>query len=146
MKRKVNAYFTVEAVLVLPIVLGVILLVMYLMFFQYGRCLLEQDMGALALYGAAVQADDNEDRMRQMLDRSENLYEEKYVAWDSSEIGMKLEKGKIKVERSGSLRFPIAGLVFWSGENEWGTAAQYENTVLSPVSMIRTWRKLTGGE
>ena len=146
MQRKIRAYFTVEAVLVLPIVFGVILLVMYFMFFQYDRCLLEQDIGALALYGATVQADDNEERIRQLSDRANGLYEEKYVAWDSTEIGMKLERGKLKVERKGSLRFPLPGLVFWSRKDVWGTSVRYENTVLSPTTMIRTWRKLTGGE
>lgn len=146
MQRKISAYFTVEAVLVLPIVFGVIFLVMYLMFFQYDRCLLEQDIGALALYGATVQADDNEDRMRQLADRANGLYEEKYVAWDSAEIGMKLERGKLMVERKGNLRFPLPGLAFWSGKDVWGTSVRYENTILSPTTMIRTWRKLTGGE
>lgn len=46
MKRKYyRAYFTVEAAVLYPVVLGVVLLMMYLLFFQYDRCLLEQDMG-----------------------------------------------------------------------------------------------------
>ncbi|MCH5344973.1 MAG: hypothetical protein J1E64_13140 [Acetatifactor sp.] len=146
MKHKVSAYFTVEAALVLPIVFGVTILVIYLMFFQYDRCLMEQDMGALALYGATVQAGDNEERMRQLLNRAGSIYEEKYVAWDNTEIGMKLESGKLKIERKGSLKFPFPGLAFWSSENVWGTSVRYENTLLSPTTMIRTWQKITGGE
>ena len=49
MKRKYyRAYFTVEAAVLYPVVLGVVLLMMYLLFFQYDRCLLEQDMGRAA--------------------------------------------------------------------------------------------------
>lgn len=146
MKHKISAYFTVEAALVLPIVFGVIILVIYLMFFQYDRCLMEQDMGALALYGATVQANDNEERIRQLVNRGDGIYKEKYVAWDSAEIGMRLVKGKLRVEQKGNLRFPFPGLAFWGGENMWETSVKYENTVLSPTTMIRTWRKITGGK
>lgn len=52
--EKKNAYFTVEAALVLPIVIAALLFVIYMMLFQYDRCLLEQDMGAIALWGALV--------------------------------------------------------------------------------------------
>lgn len=146
MNHKISAYFTVEASLVLPIVFGVTILVIYLMFFQYDRCLMEQDMGALALYGVSVQTGDSEERMRQLLNRADGIYEEKYVAWDSAEIGMKLERGKVKIERKGSLKFPFPGLAFWNSDNVWGTSVRYENTLLSPTTMIRTWRKMTGGE
>ena len=57
MKGK-NAYFTVEAALVFSITISVILFVVYLLLFQYDRCLLEQDMGAMALWGSRVEASD----------------------------------------------------------------------------------------
>ena len=47
--KKAGAYLTVEAALILPMVLGVIILVIYLLFFQYDRCLMEQNVGKLAL-------------------------------------------------------------------------------------------------
>ena len=56
--RDRNAYFTVEAALVLPVVIGAILFVIYMMLFQYDRCLLEQDIGGIALWGSIVEASD----------------------------------------------------------------------------------------
>ena len=47
-RKNYKAYFTVEAAVLYPIVLGVIVLMTYLLFFQYDRCLLEQDMGRAA--------------------------------------------------------------------------------------------------
>ena len=41
--KRVSAYMTVEAALIIPIVMGSILFVVYMMLFQYNRCLLEQD-------------------------------------------------------------------------------------------------------
>ena len=45
MKKESDAYFTVEAAILYPIILSVILLMTYLLLFQYDRCLLEQDIG-----------------------------------------------------------------------------------------------------
>ena len=40
-----NAYFTVEAALIIPLVLGILVFLIFIMFYQYDRCLLEQDIG-----------------------------------------------------------------------------------------------------
>ena len=40
--KAVKGYFTIEAALILPFVTGVILVILYLLFFQYNRCLLVQ--------------------------------------------------------------------------------------------------------
>lgn len=146
MKNKIGAYFTLEAALIFPIALSVILLVVYLLFYEYDRCLMEQDMGALSLYGATVQAEDNEARMRLLAARKNALYEEKYIAWKNGEISMRLEKGKVQVERTGELLFPFLGLSFWSSDSSWGTTVRYESVVMSPATIIRNWRKVTGGK
>lgn len=145
MRRGIDAYFTVEAAMVLPMVLFTIVLIIYLLFFQYNRCLMEQDMGILALRGAALQAEDNEDRMRQLQEQAAGLYSEKYIAWDGGEIALRIEKGKIYAERSGQIKFPFRGGSF--KENQvWTMKAAFENRIISPVSFIRSYRKISGGE
>ena len=47
--------------MVVPIVLGMIMLLLYLAFFQYNRCLLEQDMTALSIKSCSEQAEEKED-------------------------------------------------------------------------------------
>lgn len=146
MKRKTGAYFTVEAVLILPIVLGVILLIMYLWFFQYNRCLMEQDMGALALRGTAIQEADQKELVRKIRKDADNLYWDKYVAWRKDEVEVRVEKGKLLIKGRGGLRFPFQGFRFWKGEDFWDTEASYKNILLSPTSIIRKYRRLTGGK
>ena len=53
-RKNYKAYFTVEAAVLYPIVLGVIVLMTYLLFFQYDRCLLEQDMGRAAVRSGRI--------------------------------------------------------------------------------------------
>ena len=106
--EKKNAYFTVEAALVLPIVIAALLFVIYMMLFQYDRCLLEQDMGAIALWGALVDASDAEDMERKTQGRLGELYREKYVSREGrrpayiSGAGMEyLERGECVGDGSG---------------------------------------------
>lgn len=48
-QRKIDGYFTVEAALVLPIVMSVYVFLIAVLLLQYDRCQLEQDMAAILL-------------------------------------------------------------------------------------------------
>ena len=134
MRKQAGGYFTVEAAMVMPVVLGVIVFIMYLLFFQYNRCLLEQDIGVLAMRGAALQAENNEDRIDKLRQQAEEVYREKYIVWRGGEIQIRLERGKLEVKQSGAVMSP--------GGGSWTTEACYENQILSPTTFIRTYRKL----
>lgn len=146
MTRKVRAYFTVEAALILPMALGVIVLIMYLWFFQYDRCLLEQDAGILALRGTVIEAENPQKRVQLLTKEAEQMYQDKYIAWEDAKVAITMKQGKIQVKKEGALRFPFQGLAFEKGKNIWETEAVYENRILTPTSVIRYYRKLTGGK
>ena len=100
-----NAYFTVEAALVLPLVISILIFVIYMLFYQYDRCLLEQDMGALALWGSLEEAADAASFEEKVRNRIAQLYREKYMAWSyiQMEAGLEfLEWGEC-VERPGGI-------------------------------------------
>lgn len=139
-----EGYFTVEAAMVLPMVMMIIVWMLYLLFFQYDRCLLEQDMGVLALRGATLQADNNEERLRLLREEADNLYWEKYIAWESGKIELKLEHGQVSVKQNAEIKFPFGRAGFAS--NVWKTTTDCESHVLSPVSFIRSYEKITGGQ
>ncbi len=136
MKGK-NAYFTVEAALVLPVVIGSILFVIYMMLFQYDRCLLEQDVGAMALWGSLVEANDTAELQQEVQGRMAELYRDKYAAWRITELSASLDRNHFSVEGAGQLMFPVPGWNFWSTENIWETTASYGYSRLSPVTFIR---------
>lgn len=136
MRGKVDGYFTVEATIVLPIVLGTMVAVIYLLIFQYNRCLMEQDMGVLALRGVVMQTKDGEERLRLMKQDAEGFYKDKYIAWRSGEIKLRQEKGNLYVEWSGEMTIP-----FCESSSMW---TSYENHIVSPVFFVRNYRKLRG--
>ena len=88
-RKNYKAYFTVEAAVLYPIVLGVIVLMTYLLFFQYDRCLLEQDMGRAAVRSGSRWMQKKEELNRQLQEKDMFFDTEKYIAWESElpEIG-----------------------------------------------------------
>ncbi|MBQ2804010.1 MAG: hypothetical protein IJF07_08950, partial [Lachnospiraceae bacterium] len=105
---KENGYFTVEAALVLPIVLGVNLLIIYMLFFQYDRCLLEFDIGIVILRGVNLQTENKDELQRQINSLAKSIDWERYIAWETDKLYTKVEGTDITVQGSGRLCFPFA--------------------------------------
>lgn len=135
---------TVEAALLFPIILGVILLVICLLFFQYDRCLMEQNTGVLAMRGCTFQMSDKKALVSELLSVSRQR-DECYLAWEMKEADICFKGNEISVCRKGYLKFPISGI--WDGQTgmqgKW--EAQYRNYRICPVHFIRNYRKITGG-
>lgn len=136
-----NAYLTVEAALVLPLVFGVIFFIVYMLLFQYDRCLMEQDLGAMALWGCSVEASDEEALEKLAEERMKAMYRDKYAAWRFTELASRMERNRFTASGKAQLRFPVPGLNFWGG-NVWDTEVVYEYKRLSPVAFIRLCRGL----
>jgi len=138
LKKTLEGYFSLEAALVFPMVLWVILFIIYLLFFQYDRCLMEQDMGILALRGTRIQAEDNADRIQRLRKMEEETNSKKYYAWEMERSNLSAGKGKVSVERQGKIKIPFIN----SGEGWWSAGASYEHHMISPVTFIRAYRRL----
>lgn len=136
--KKENAYMTVEAALLFPFVIGSILFVIYMLFFQYDRCLLDQDMGAMALWGSTIQNSDTEALEAEIQKRVAGVYKEKYMMWRFSALDAALDKNRFSAKGAGAVSFPFAGLNFWGGGNVWSAQAAYSYSRLAPVIFIRT--------
>lgn len=137
-----NAYFTVEAALVLPVVIGAILFVMYTMLFQYDRCLLEQDLGGIALWGSLAEAPDETAFGQMAQERLDGLYRAKYAVWRITELDASLDRNRFVVKGEGRLAFPAPGWNFWSRDNVWKARVSYGYSRISPVAFIRLCRRI----
>lgn len=141
---RMGGYFTVEAAMVLPIVLFSIAFIIGLLIFQYNRCLMEQDVGTLALRGAGIQAVDPQDRMQKLMQQTHTADQKKYFGWENSAPDIKLEKGKVRVEQRGKMSFVFSQRPENSA-SVWTAGTFCENHIISPVSFIRNCRKIRGG-
>lgn len=146
MKRR-NAFFTVEAALVLPMVMSAMLVGIYLFCYQYDRCLLEQDMGRLLICGNAIAAE-NEGKTEKLADSikqsAAQMSTEKYAAWKVKKVDIRLEHNILSVSGEGELVFPIPEWNMWNKNNVWEAQVNYKSSRLSPVFFIRQYRKLHG--
>ena len=134
MRKEADGYFTVEAAMVMPLVFGVILMVLYLLFFQYNRCVLELELGVFALRGSLLETESNEDRAEKLQQQAMEQNEERYIAWECGDIQWKLERGTLQAEQQGVLLFPFA-------KERWNARGSYRNQIISPVSFLRYYRK-----
>lgn len=132
-----NAYFTVEAALVFPMVLGTVLFIVYMLLFQYDRCLMEQDLGALALWGSRVRAESPEELQSLIRKRTNEIYRDKYAVWKMLALDAKLEHNRFAVTGKGQLAFPVPGINFWNKNNIWEAETEYRFWRISPTNFVR---------
>ncbi len=135
--QEANGYFTVEAAMVFPVALGTVLFIVYMLIFQYDRCLLEQDMGALALWGSRVRAESSAE-LRSLIQKQTNeIYKDKYAVWKMLVLDVKLEHNRFTATGKGQLAFPVPGMNFWNRENVWTAEAEYRFWRILPTDFVR---------
>lgn len=141
-----NAYFTVEAALIFPFVMGTLLLIIFLFIFQYDRCLMEQDIGMLVLYAENLNTQDKDEAISLMKSRASEIYWDKYFAWKQEELQITIEKNEICVKGTGTLTFPVPEWNFINRANVWKAKSIQRAIRLNPVDFIRIYRRTEGGE
>lgn len=107
-RRFVSGYFSVEAALILPAVLGVYLFLITVLFVQYDRCLLEQDMAAML-----VKVSNYSGTPQQQLEYLQELT----AAWDREQylwVQMQaphftIQGQRIQLEAAGEYKMPVYG-------------------------------------
>jgi len=138
-----NAYFSVEATLVFTVVLGIVFLLIGMMFFQYNRCLLEQDLSAVLLRTCSMRTDNerlSEDVLR---DEINQIDWTKYIAWSENDITSEIQGNRIRIMGKGKTEFL---LLLLPGEKAGETEATYEVSCIDPVDCLRLYKKVYGGE
>lgn len=149
MKKKINyrinAFFSVEAAIVVPLAVSAILLVVSLFVFQYDRCLMEQDVAAQTVKAAYAEAQTKEELTDKIQLQTAGLYRNKYVAWDMILLDIKIKRGIVEAVGKGAFQFPLPGWNLWNRENIWNAQAGYKAHRVSPVTFIRNCRKIAQG-
>lgn len=148
--RKKNAhrfcggYFTVEAALVYPFVIGGILLIIYVWFFMYDRCLMEQDYAGVMVCGAIQQELSPDERIEYIKEKVSNLYRKQYLCWNWTDTDVSIKNGKIEISVGGYLEFPFRGLDFRNSDSIWKADREYTGKTYDRAFIIRTFRKIEG--
>ena len=132
-----DAYCTVEAALVIPIVLGILVMIIYLSFYLYDRCVMAQDCYVLS-YRQSIEKG-NADRAGQ-----EKIREQlagKLFMLSGMDAGSSAG-GTIRVKTEGQMDPPLFGLPVFEEENHWKIAVERKARKTDPPRDYRRVRRL----
>ena len=128
----VGGYFTVEASLVLPVVIASIVFIIYGLLYWYDRCLMDQDTAMLAMQAVIREQGTLEETGREVRAWKERNMTDKYVGWQMGELVLTQGRGRIKASREGKLV---------TDHSLWQARSSYENRILHPAAFLRLCRR-----
>ena len=140
-KKEKNAYFTMEASLLMPLILGGIIFVIYLGVYLYDVCTLKQVSYIASLRGSLLKEMSGEEIKEYTKQELERLLENQILAKEKLETKIHVTNSKVKINISTKITMPFSNFIsqavgFWKIENET------EANRLNPVDIIRNVRKI----
>lgn len=142
MKKQRNAYLTVEASLVVPIVLFVHVMAILLLIFKYDRCLLEQDAAKLVVSVCAAQERDGDSLTAYMQSCAKEVYLEKYVLWEMTTMDIRQKGDTIFAQGGGGLTCGLPEALSFGGDTVLQADTVYEAKRIHPCEVLRAFRKV----
>lgn len=112
-RRRTEGYLTVEAALLLPLVIGVIVYVIYFQLFWYNRCLMDQETAMTAVRAVQVDSADMETVQQEIMKWREGFLTDRYVGWEKEKSVLTTRLNELSVSEKGSLKLPN---ILWSAE------------------------------
>ncbi len=138
--RYMAGYMTVEATLIMPVVLYLCIFILYSGFYLYDRCVMKQDAFRAALKGSSAYGQDNEEAYRVAWDLLEKNTSDKYIATTGKyEISV---RDTVKVNINGYVDIPFWNLAEMVGTNGFEIAETVECRDYNPALFIRMCRQL----
>ncbi len=113
---------TLEASLVMPMVICVMALLVYFSFFLYGRCVLAQDSYVLAFRAAASRGD--EPPSSYVSENAENVAGRKYFGSRSISFETSVSGKEVRVTGTGEAKHGAMGSYFLKPRGPWGYRAE----------------------
>ena len=131
---------TLEASLIMPLVLYVCIFIIYAGFYQYDRCIMQQDIYRAALRGSSLYGADQSEKYRAAADMMSDLTKDNYIAAEYRyEISV---RKSVSIFMEGRIRMPFRGLAELTGARAWGIEETAESGFPDPVFFIRTCHQL----
>lgn len=131
--RQPGGYFTVEAALLLPFVIGTIVYIIYFQFFWYNRCLMDQETAMLGVRAVQDTYSDGEKIKQNLIRWREGFLTDRYINWEADEPTLICGRGRLSVRQKGSLEA-------WN--SVWNAETAYENKKIQTSVFLRICRKI----
>lgn len=139
-----GGYFTIEAAMIMPVVLGIVIFVMRIWFFRYDRALQDMDTCAVVIRCMEQQDLDADEKASYIIEQMQGRYKEQYIAWNFGDISVSCRGDSVSCTVTGSSG-SVAGISgLWDAPDTMSASSERERTVLPEVFVIRTYRKALG--
>lgn len=130
---------TIEACILIPIIIMISLLVIWLGFFLYNKTLLLECAGIAAIKGSQMAEADNETLASAAAARAEELLSQKTVAMEIQDIVVSVDYGAVTVKITGVMQIPEAIFLLDIYQNDrWEIYAEQTAQRLRSCSILRT--------
>ncbi len=131
---------TLEASLVMPMVICVLALLVYFSFFLYGRCVLAQDSYVLAFRATALREDETPSSY--VAQNAETVAGRKYFGNRSVSFDTSVSGKEVRVTGTGETKHGAMGAYFLKPRGSWGYSAQARATGRQYAGHIRKLTRL----
>ena len=138
---QLGGYMTVEATLIMPIVLYLCIFVVYSGFFLYDKCVMKQDAFRAVLKGSSIYGQDNTEAYNAAWEQMNTLTAQKYIATDC-QYEVKVQN-KVSVSINGYIEMPFWSLANLTGSSGWEISETVESRCINPTLFVRMCRQLT---
>lgn len=146
MRNTLCGYMTLEAALLMPIVWFSLFFIIYMGFYQYDRCIAEQDSKIIVLRASDMRGKDEAAVIRTVLEESELAGKKKLIFSKGIQRELHITSNKAKIKISGGVNTILSSLVKEERLNIFSYAAEYEAEKYDPVQVIRTCRRIESYE
>ena len=143
-RKGCQAYMTIEASFIIPLILLGIAFSIYLGFYLYNVCLLRQIAYTAALRGSLQQEGSNAQIEEYTYEQLKELIGQRLLAVENLQSRVEVSFSKVKVRVSMSIHMPWEKW-FFTQSGFWEFEGTAEAKRREPVSIIRSIRAL-GGE
>lgn len=140
-KKEKSAYLTIEAALVIPMILGGIVFILYVGFYLYNLVAMEQTAYIAALRGSQMKQASSAKIKKYVEEQVDELLTGQILAKEDIEKEVKVSTGKIKVKIYTKLEILFAKLLFLE-ETNWEIKGEAQVSRADPIEIIRGVRKI----
>ena len=144
-KREKSAYMTVEASLIIPIVLGGIIFVMYVGCYLYNFVTMKQTAYIAALRGSQIKSADSAEIETFVEKQVDELLQGQILVKGNIKKEISVSLNNIKVKIQTDVKIPFVKLLSFIDE-KWKISEESVVNRTEPIEIIRGVRKINGSQ
>lgn len=144
-KKEKSAYMTVEAALVIPMILGGIIFVLYIGFYLYNFTTIKQTAYIAALRGSQIKNVSLAEIEKFVEKQIDETLSEQLLAKEDIRKEVKVSRGNIRVKIYTDVKIPLIKLLPLT-EHWWEIKEEVRVNKIDPIEIIRGVRKINGSQ